>query len=263
MASLQNPNVRPRRRSIRRWLSTHRWQISTVVFALVAACFAALWVQRVDPQLPDITLSDLGLLAGAFTPEWITALTAVTALIVASIAAWATYGQLRTLREESHRRDQDRISQHARAVFYVVQWPIHGADGEVRRPGSLTIYNTGTEPITDVRLMTKRWPGDYAIMPLFSVLLPTGSEGSVIRNFTLAMSMLESTNREAATDDEPKTGASVRMIPKHYLSFTDSMGTQWVKRQTTEMEMRKSGSHSVPYRMASDDAREEHFFTLG
>ena len=77
------------------------------------------------------------------------------------------------------------------------------------------------------------------------------------------MSMLESTNREAATDDEPKTGASVRMIPKHYLSFTDSMGTQWVKRQTTEMEMRKSGSHSVPYRMASDDAREEHFFTLG
>lgn len=232
-----NRRTRPSSRFRRawRWLRTrNRWQVATAALATTTVVFAALWGWRVVPQ--PIELAGL---SKTFTPEWITAVATVAALGFAGIAARAAYGQLSSLRQESHVREQDRISQHARSVFFHVELPKFDKENKEIRPGRFVIYNTGTEPITDVSVkwITQNSEDGYMVFGayLMRVLMPTGPQGTEVKSAAGFLRIIAADVR-ADTDLDTRdmlwsaTGPhTLRMY------FRDSAGRGWLKHEDTSM----------------------------
>lgn len=213
-----------------RWFrAQHPWHLVSLILALTAVLFCVLWLKDAVPaeQLP----------------EWISALATAGALVAAGIAAWAAYGQLRQLRVEAFQREHDRIARHARAVFFEnvpPQLSPEGDGGVV--PGRLTIYNTGTEPVTAVQAHL-RTPGNFATWNLYSVLIPTGGDGIGVEPFDeyLAQWVAPWINVEI-----PVPRGKATWGPDPYvlvLTFRDSEGRQWIKRGDTAMSIIPEGTH--------------------
>lgn len=213
---------------ISKWCQNqHYRQLITLALALLAVVFCTLWLRRFVPpeQLP----------------EWISALSTAGALVAATIAAWAAYGQLRQLRIESFQREQDRVSRHARAVYFENVPPeYHSKDGKTT-PGSLILYNTGTEPVTNVQAHF-RTPNHFSTWNLYGVLIPTGGEGIGAEPFDeyLAQCVSPWINAEIRV---PKGKATWGPHPYVLvLTFRDSEGRQWIKRGDTAMSIIPEGT---------------------
>ena len=216
-------------RRLGRWFrAQHPWHLVTVVLGLTAATFCVLWLR--------------GSVPAEQLPEWVSALSTAGALVAAGIAAWAAYGQLRQLRVEAFQREQDRIARHARAVFFENVPPqLSPEDGEVV-PGKLTIYNTGTEPVTSVQAHF-RAPDHFSTWNLYSVLIPTGGDGIGVEPFDeyLAQWVAPWINVEI-----PVARGKATWGPAPYvlvLTFRDSEGRQWIKRGDTIMGVIPEGTH--------------------
>jgi len=206
----------------------HPWHLITFALLITTAMFCVLWLKDSVPaeQLP----------------EWISALSTAGALAAAGIAAWAAYGQLRQLRIEAFHREHDRIARHARAVFFENVPPQLSSEGDRVVPGKLTIYNTGTEPVTNVQAHF-RTPDHFSTWNLYSVLIPTGGDGIGVEDFDeyLAHWVAPWINVEI-----PVPRGKATWGPHPYvlvLTFRDSEGRQWIKRGDTVMSIIPEGTH--------------------
>lgn len=161
--------------------------------------------------------------------------------MAAGIAAWAAYGELRQLRIEAFQREHDRIAQHARAVFFEDVPPqISPENGEIAA-GKLTIYNTGTEPVTNVQAHL-RTPDCFATWNLYGVLIPTGGDGIGVGPFNdyLAQRVAPWINADIPV---PRGVATWGLHPYVLvLTFRDSGGRQWIKRVDTTMNIVPEGT---------------------
>ena len=216
-------------RRLGRWFrAQHPWHLVAVVLALTAATFCVLWLKDVVPAEQ--------------VPEWISALATAGALVAAGIAAWAAYGQLRQIRREAFQREQDRIARHARAVFFENVPPELSSEGDRVDPGKLTIYNTGTEPVTSVQAHF-RAPDHFATWNLYSVLIPTGGEVIGVEPFDeyLAQWVAPWINVEIPVPQGKATWGPAPYVL--VLTFRDSEGRQWIKRGDTAMSLIPEGVH--------------------
>ncbi len=215
-------------RRLGRWFQAqHPWHLITFVFVLTTVVFCVLWLR--------------GSVPAEQLPEWVSALSTAGALVAASIAAWAAYGQLHQLRIEAFQREHDRIARHARAVFFENVPPeLSPEDGGVV-PGRLTIYNTGTEPVTNVQAHF-RTPGHFSTWNLYSVLIPTGGDGVDVGPFDeyLAQWVAPWIDVEIPM---PRGKATWGRHPYVLvLTFRDSEGRQWIKRGDTAMSIIPEGT---------------------
>lgn len=222
------PRVSVLRRMCQWFRTQHPWHLITSVLLLATAMFCVLWLKGAVPaeQLPG----------------WISALSTAGALVAAGIAAWAAYGQLRQLRGEAFQREHDRIARHARAIFFENVPPQLSSEGDGVVPGRLTIYNTGTEPVTAVQAHL-RTPGNFATWNLYSVLIPTGGAGIGAEPFDeyLAQWVAPWINVEIPVPQGKATWG-----PDPYvlvLTFRDSEGRHWIKRGDTAMDIIPEGVH--------------------
>lgn len=211
-----------------KWFRAQRpWHLITFVLLLTTAAFCVLWL-RVSVPADQL-------------PEWISALSTAGALVAAGIAAWAAYGQLRQLRIEAFQREHDRIARHARAVFFEDVPPQLSPEESGIAAGKLTIYNTGTEPVTNVQAHF-RTPSGFVTWNLSGVLIPTGGDGIDVGPFNdhLAHRVGPWINAEIPM---PR-GVATWGIHSYVLvlTFRDSEGRQWIKRGDTAMSIIPEGT---------------------
>jgi hypothetical protein len=188
--------------------------IAFLVACLVAVTFAGLWLWRIVP--------------GSAITDWITAISALGALLFAGIAAVATYGQLTVLKEEANQRAIEQKNEQARLVYWA------------EKPGEFTLFNLSTEPILRIVVIVEG-PGDDIFKIRLGDLYPTGREGA--SQPTLAALTSRISEKWGLTEFKTKEGISGMYGGHCYdiaVVFSDSAGRRWIRKSSMTLEETRS-----------------------